>query len=148
MNSLAMGSDKEESDEAIEQERDLAASHDIVPADEEDEELEDEAEVEEEDRETDEIEEREDDRASKGSRSIGRCGRRDFRVPTLGIGCCQRSILNLKLQLSKRSLILPRAGFDFLARPLKRPGASFHHAWRSTEYRREETEVAGEGVAP
>ncbi len=67
MNSLAMSNDKEESDEAIEQERDLTASPDIAPADEEDEELEEEAEVEEEDRETDEIEEREDERASKGS---------------------------------------------------------------------------------
>ncbi len=56
-----MSSDKESSDEAIEQERDLAASPDIVPADEEDEEPEEEEEVEEEDRETDEIEEREDE---------------------------------------------------------------------------------------
>jgi hypothetical protein len=62
-----LSSDKEGSDEAIEQERELEASPDIVPADEEDEKLEEEAEVEEEDRESDEIEEREDEQASKGS---------------------------------------------------------------------------------
>ncbi len=55
-----MSSDKEGSDEAVEQERELEASPDVVPADEEDEELEEEEEVEEEDRETDDIKERED----------------------------------------------------------------------------------------
>jgi hypothetical protein len=62
-----MSSDEEGSDEAIEQEHDLEASPDVVPADEEDEELEEEAEVEEEDRETDKIKEREDEEASSGT---------------------------------------------------------------------------------
>lgn len=62
----AVSSDKEGSEEAIEQERDVEASPDVVPADEEDEELEEEAEVEEEDRETDDIKEREDEKPTNG----------------------------------------------------------------------------------
>lgn len=50
-------------DEGVEQERDLEASPDVAPADEEDEELEEEQETEEEDRESDDIEEREGDTA-------------------------------------------------------------------------------------
>jgi len=56
---------KDSYDEAIEQEREIEASPDVEPV-EEDEDLEDEEENEKEDRESDEIEEREEGIASEG----------------------------------------------------------------------------------
>ena len=58
---------KDDDDEAVQQERDVMARPDVVPVEDEDDELEDEEEVEEEDRESDEVEEREDVRTAEGS---------------------------------------------------------------------------------
>ena len=56
---------EESEDEAVQQERDIMASPDVEPVEEEDEELEAESEDEEEDRESDVIEEREQELTSE-----------------------------------------------------------------------------------